>query len=474
MIFNLPSNHKAAFKVLAKISEKTGVYLFLDKNKKPIYAGKAINLKNRITAHWRNLSTILRTSPSATLRTSSKERFFKTAKFLKIEILDSEVAALIRESELIKRFQPKLNVVFRDDKQYFYLCFSDEIFPRTIVLHQQKGLCLGPYTDGRALKNSLSLVRKAFPFCSCKTPHLRQCLNSQIGLCFGFCCEKNHSARATPEASARQATKKQVKQYQENIEKIKKIFSGKDKTLRKEVREQLERAVKNQDFETAQTLKLQLQGLEKVFSHQQHISEKQNFNLKELENLTNLKSIKRIEFFDSSQLQGSNRVAAMTVYHRVKSRQTRQPSLTWRGFENNGYQKNGWRLFKIKNEKAVDDLAMLREVFERRLNHPEWQKPDLIIVDGGKNQLKTALAIFSPAKIRAVSLTKNNRHQPEFLLIPDLSPRFEKSAGTSQPIKARVISLKTLSQPLKNFLEDFSDKTHGFAVRFHRKRRDKV
>lgn len=410
---------------LGKISEKAGVYSFLDKNKKPIYVGKAVNLKKRIQSHQKNLG----------------ERFFETAKFLKIEILDSEVAALIRESELIKKYQPKLNVVFRDDKQYFYLCFSNEVFPRLSILHQQKGLCLGPYTDGRSLKSSLSLVRKAFPFCNCKTPHLRRCLNSQIRLCFGFCCEKDHPA-----------TKKEIEKYRESVRKIKEIFSGKDKTLKKEIEKQLKQAVKNQDFEAAQILKLQLQGLEKVFSHQRHISEKHNFDVRELEKIIGARSINRIEFFDSSQLQGNNRVAAMTVWqNRVK-----------RGLSGD-FQKNEWRLFKIRNEKAKDDLAMLKEVFQRRLNHPEWQKPDLTIIDGGKNQLKVALAIFGPAKIRVISLTKNSRHQPEFLLIPD-------KTGT----RARIIGLTKISKPLKNFLEDFSEKTHGFAIRFHRKRRDRI
>ncbi len=441
MIFKLPSSPKATFNIIKKIPEKPGVYLFLDKNKKPIYIGKAVNLKKRIKSHWGNPSATLPSIKLRTSRTSSKERFFETAKFLKIEILDSEVAALIRESELIKKYQPKLNIVFRDDKQYFYLCFSNEVFPRLSILHQQKGLCLGPYTDGRSLKSSLRLVRKAFPFCSCKTPHLRRCLNSQIGLCSGFCCEKNHLP-----------TKKEIEKYRENIRKIKRIFSGKDKTLKKEIEKQLKQAVKNQDFEAAQILKLQLQGLGKVFSHQRHISEKQSFNVKELEKITGAKSINRIEFYDSSQFQGSNRVAAMTVW------------------QNNRFDKTAWRLFKIKNEKAIDDLAMLKEVFERRLNHPEWQKPDLVIIDGGKNQLKTALAIFGPVKIRVVSLTKNNRHQPEFLLIPD--PSLPKGPGARKT--AKIISLKRLSQPLKNFLEDFSDKTHGFAVRFHRKRRDRI
>ena len=452
MIFKLPSNPKAAFDVIAKISEKTGVYLFLDKNKKPIYVGKAINLKKRIKSHWQ----------------SSEERLFETAKFLKIKILDSEVAALIKESELIKKLHPKLNVVFRDDKQYFYLCFSrpegtswrtNKVFPKISILHRKKDFCLGPYTDGRSLKSSLSLVRKAFPFCSCKIPHLRRCLNSQIGLCFGFCCEKNH-----------QATKKEIEKYRENIKKIKKIFSGKDKTLKKEIEKQIKQAVKTQDFENAQVLKLQLQGLEKVFSHKQYISEtaanetpEKKFNPKELEKLTGVNSINRIEFYDSSQLQGSHCVGAMTVWHRVK-----------RGSEGKSFDKTAWRLFKIKNEKAVDDLAMLKEVFERRLNHPEWQKPDLVIIDGGKNQLKTALAVFNPVKISArggsaigrgekvIALMKNSKHQPEFLLIPD-----------SQKT-AKVVSLKSLSQPLKNFLEEFSAKTHGFAIRFHRKRRDKI
>ncbi|KKS07148.1 MAG: hypothetical protein A2418_01130 [Candidatus Brennerbacteria bacterium RIFOXYC1_FULL_41_11] len=425
MILKLSQDSSATLDAVKKIPEKPGVYSFLDGQKRPLYIGKAINLKNRALSHVRN----------------KKENLFKKSKFLRIAVFDSGVAALIKESELIKKFQPKLNVVFRDDKQYFHLCFTDEDCPRINVLHQKKGFCLGPFTDGKTLKNSLNLVRKTFSFCTCKTTHLRRCLNSQIGLCFGFCCKKYQVM-----------TRAEKSKYQANIKKIKKIFSGKDRSLKKEIEKVIKISVKDEDFEKAQMLKLQLIGLEKIFSHQEFL--KQSYELgrakhdyspgEELKKLTGLKKINRIEFYDSSQLQGSNRVAAMTVWERA------------------AFNKNQWRLFKIKNEKAVDDLAMLKEVFERRQKHPDWQEPSLIIVDGGKNQLKIARNTIKDKKIKMLALQKNIKHAPEQLLI--LQPN-RKSV--------KIINLKSISHPLKNFLEDFSAKTHGFAVRFHRKSRDK-
>ena len=144
-------------------------------------------------------------------------------------------------------------------------------------------------------------------------------------------------------------------------------------------------------------------------------------------------------------MQGSWRVAAMTVW------------------QNNDFDKSAWRLFKIKNEKARDDLAMLEEVLKRRLKHRDWPMPQVLIVDGGKNQLKTARNTIQDSRIKILALQKNKKHAPEELLI------LQSNRKT-----AKVINLTSLSKPLKNFLEDFSEKTHSFAVRFHRKRRDRI
>ncbi|HCI05365.1 MAG: Excinuclease ABC, C subunit [Parcubacteria group bacterium GW2011_GWC1_45_9] len=415
MILAFPEKPGAAFDAVKKIPETTGVYLFLDKNKKPLYIGKAVNLKKRIQGH-------------------NKESFLKKTRFLKIEKTSSEIEALIKESELIKKFQPKYNVVFKDGKNYFYLNFSRGSMPKIFITHRAKGRSIGPFVDGRSLKKSLNLVRRFFPFCSCQTPHLRRCLNSQMNRCFGFCCLKNYEPKSF-----------ELKKYQENVKKIKQIFTGKNLDLRKKITKKIKQAAKKLDFDTAQNLKLQLLGLENIFSHKELVLEKQNFEIEELTKFLGLKKLGRIEFFDSSQMQGSWRVAAMTVW------------------QNNDFDKSAWRLFKIKNEKARDDLAMLEEVLKRRLKHRDWPMPQVLIVDGGKNQLKTARNTIQDSRIKILALQKNKKHAPEELLI------LQSNRKT-----AKVINLTSLSKPLKNFLEDFSEKTHSFAVRFHRKRRDRI
>ena len=104
--------------------------------------------------------------------------------------------ALIRESELIKKHRPKYNVLMRDDKNYFYVGFTREKYPKIFITHQPQTKdyklktinYVGPFTDGGALRSVLKTLRRVFPYCTCTKPHKTPCLNSRIGRCLGVCC----------------------------------------------------------------------------------------------------------------------------------------------------------------------------------------------------------------------------------------------------------------------------------------------
>src|SRR3989344_9006193 len=142
---------------LPKIPQKPGVYFFQDKKQKFLYIGKAVNLKKRLVSYW------------------SKDHNPRLNKMLELAVkvgwqeTDSEIEALILESQLIKKHRPAFNIMLRDDKQYFYVAFTKEVFPKVLISHQQKDI--GPFTDGGALKTTLKFLRRIFPYCTCKQTH---------------------------------------------------------------------------------------------------------------------------------------------------------------------------------------------------------------------------------------------------------------------------------------------------------------
>lgn len=157
----------------------------------------------------------------------------ESARSVTWEELGSEIEALIRESELIKKFRPKYNIALRDDKQYIYVAITKETYPKIFTTHQpaqfsrretssgrptDHAQILGPFTDATALKATLQYLRKIFPYCTCRKPHTRYCLNYHIGKCLGDCCLKD----ATKQKSA----------YAKNIRAIKAILQGKRKNVR--------------------------------------------------------------------------------------------------------------------------------------------------------------------------------------------------------------------------------------------------
>src|SRR3990167_7475463 len=162
-----------------KIPQLPGVYFFKDNRGKTLYIGKATNLRARLRFYFAENQTSLKVK---TLISESKT--------LDWETLGSETEALIREAELIKKHLPKYNVLMRDDKQYFYVGFTKEKFPKIFITHQKNKSAnyLGPFTEGGVLRSALKTLRRAFPYCTCKKPHRRPCLNARIGRCLGYCC----------------------------------------------------------------------------------------------------------------------------------------------------------------------------------------------------------------------------------------------------------------------------------------------
>jgi excinuclease UvrABC nuclease subunit len=166
--FNFLSKDK-----IGRLPKTVGVYCFKNKGK-VLYIGKAANIRQRVKQH------------KDLLGSAEKIGYIKT---------DSEIGALILESKLIKKYQPKYNVAWKDDKNYFYIGITKEEFPRIFITHQTKDKnteYIGPFVDGKSLKQTLKELRKRSPYRTCKNlptgkKAIRPCLWYHLGQCLAPC-----------------------------------------------------------------------------------------------------------------------------------------------------------------------------------------------------------------------------------------------------------------------------------------------
>jgi excinuclease ABC subunit C len=173
---------------IATLPKKPGVYRFKDENGTVIYVGKARNLHNRVQQYFQKS------------RSYDKRMDVLVSKIKDIEltVTDSEVEALILESNLIKKYKPRYNVIFKDDKSYPYITITDEPYPRIFVTRRKtgNGRYYGPYTDAKSMRISLNTVRNIFYVRSCNYDltedsiakrRFKVCLDYHIKKCEGPC-----------------------------------------------------------------------------------------------------------------------------------------------------------------------------------------------------------------------------------------------------------------------------------------------
>lgn len=391
-----------------------GIYTFKEGSRK-LYIGKAANLKARLRSY-------LKTTDPRILKMLS------VADNVEFHATDSDIEALILESQFIKDFRPQFNIVMRDDKQYFYVGFTENTFPRLFLTHQPQSFdaeFIGPFTDGAVLKSTLKFLRKILPYCTCKNPHNNFCLNYHIGRCIGFCCLKKPTTNNL-----------QLMTYRKNIKAVKDILSGKRKSLIKNLTKEMSSAAKKEDFETAIGIRGKIEGLERIFENARVIkdSRPQENALKELARILKLKKPPfRIEGYDISNIQGTNATGSMVV------------------FEDGIPNKNQYRKFKIRSKRTPDDTLMLSEMLQRRFNHPEWRLPDLVLIDGGKGQLNAARAVISSKfQIPIIALAKG---------------RYEIFSTTLGKPKG----MASLPPNVRNLIKSIDAEAHRFAIGYYQK-----
>lgn len=405
-------------KLTKKLPGCPGVYIFRGPKREVFYIGKATSLKSRVASYF---SHDLMGTRGPIIVGMVEES--KTVDYIET---DSVLEALILEAHLIKKHQPPYNTKEKDNKSFNYIIITKEDFPRVLTMRERelelansrlgRGLIsikysFGPFPQGSVLREALSIVRKIFPFRDkCKIGQGKPCFNAQIGLCPGVCMGTVSKT-----------------EYVKNIQRIKLFFEGKKKNLIKGLERDMKAIAKKQKFEEAGRIKKMIFAL----NHIQDVALLKN----DLNPRVALGQGFRIEAYDVAHISGTNVVGVMTVV------------------EDEEPKKSDYRKFKIKTS-TNDDNASLREMLERRFNHPEWSIPKLIVVDGGKAQVNTAENALKEwgLSIPVVGVVKDERHRPrEVLYGKKVKPFFEE----------RLVLLA-------------NSEAHRFAVSFHRQLRGKL
>lgn len=236
---------------LTKIPEKPGCYLHKNSDNKIIYVGKAKNLKKRVTSYFQNKKHDEKTA-----------HLVKNISFVDFIITDTEVEALLLENTLIKKHRPKYNIDLKDSKRYAYLRISDEEYPRLLTARdkKEKGKYFGPFTSGAARESLRVFLIKTFKIRTCRKLPKKECLRYHIDLCDAPCI-----------------TKVSKKEYMSGIKKAEEVLSGKTEDVIKQLKQEMKEHSKNTDYEKAQTVKNQIEGL-LWLSEKQNMERTKRFN----------------------------------------------------------------------------------------------------------------------------------------------------------------------------------------------------
>ena len=409
--------------LILKLPSNLGVYIF-KKGKQILYIGKSVNIRARIYSHLENS----RLDPKESL-------LIKEANEIKYFLVNSEFEALILEAKLIKKYQPKYNTRWRDDKNFLWIKITvDEQFPKVFLVRKEndnQSVYIGPFTSKKEAEMILRETRKIAPFCSDKKINIRPCFYSKIGLC-------NPCPNFIFFLKNKKIKKKLAKEYQRNIRLLIEILKGNTNTLLNKINKKIKILVDKEKFEEAIFWRKILKAMNNLLNKKIDLNTDYKFEslnqLKMLEKFIaqyfSIKKLDRVEGFDVSNLSFQEATASLVV------------------FTEGIADLSQYRRFKIRTvEKS--DTAMLAEAIKRRLNN-NWPLPQLILIDGGINQLKVSSKVIKQKKldIPIISIAKN----PDRVFI----------------IKnKKIIKIPLRKIPGWQILSSIRDESHRFARKYH-------
>jgi len=426
---------RAGEKVHSKFPNTPGVYLFQDQAGRVLYIGKAKNLRARAGSYFLKAAAVDQ-------RTTRLVREAYDIEYLDAE---SEVEALLMESRLIKDIQPKYNRDLRDDKSFPYLQITThEDFPRVEITRQPRssGVKLyGPFTSIGSLRGALQVLQRVFQFRTCSLDineederwrWFRPCLLASIKQCTAPC-----NLRISKD------------DYRRDIARLKKFLEGKRKPLLKEMRAEMQEAAASLRFELAARLRDEIHMLESLNERgelEKH-AQPEVFYVDPKKGLVGLQKIlklrqapRTIEGMDIAHLGGEETVASLVQF------------IDGLPF------KPGYRRYRIREVDGIDDYASMQEVVSRRfarLTELAQQGetdvfPDILLIDGGKGQLNSAVKAFEALSI-----------EPPLILSLAKKEELIYVNGRDEPLR---LSRHAFALRLLQYVRDES---HRFAQHYH-------
>lgn len=444
---------KTLKETVSTITTRPGCYLYKDATGQVIYVGKAKNLNSRVRQYFGKKDTL---SPKTQLLVEN---------IVAIDTIptDSEFDAIILETTLIRTYQPKYNVVARDDKSPLYIAITlHEAVPRIVFEHKTtidapgspltNALIIGPFQSNRVIRQLLRSIRRIIPYCLQKRRDGRPCFYTHIGLC-------NPCPSVIAKMPASSEAREAKRRYRKNISRVALLLSGKSRAVRLALEKEMVDYATSLEFEKALDIKRQLNALDllmiRTFDpmvYTEHSSLPNSSHTDRLDALAHIlktrgviiRPPKRIECIDISNISGAWATGSLVV------------------FADGVPDTEAYRRFRIKIPGVPNDVAMMREVILRRFHHPEWPFPNLLVVDGGKPQVKAAQ--------QALSFILSEREPVEGSLsmnipIIGLAKRFEEiiipSGNTFHSVRL------VRSSPALQLLQHIRDEAHRFAKRYH-------
>lgn len=415
------------------IPAQPGVYVYRDRFGNVIYVGKAVNLRRRMSQYFQASRRTL-----ADPKTRSLLNSIATFEYYEVR---NEEEALILETRLIKEYAPRYNVLMRDDKRFFLLKINpQEAFPRLRLTRLRKddgADYYGPFPRATALREAVDYLNRRFGLrvCHSDLPDATDYQHCQAGI--------------IRDCSAPCIGKETADGYRQRVEAVKKVFSGELEPLLDELKERMSRAATAMRFEVAAQWRDVIATLEEAFGHRGRTfrfaalpataGEDAVKDLQEALKIARPPEV--IEAFDISNIGGTLAVASMVCFEAGKPARSR------------------YRRFRIRTVDHSDDFAMMKEAvgrcYRRRLDE-QRPLPDLIMIDGGKGQLSSAVealvAVECPP-LPVIGLAKKH----EEIFVP----------GRSDPI------VLDHSRPALRLLQAVRDEAHRFAISYHRELRQK-
>lgn len=433
-------------KIIADLPHSPGVYIYKNTNKEIIYIGKAVNLSKRVKQYFQREDAVGDKTPQLVSEIQSLDTIETS----------NEFDALLLEAKLIKEYQPKYNVIAKDDKSplYVILTLGDEL-PRVLFGRKPKkqfsntmgeNVYFGPFQSAKTARNLLRSLRRVVPYCTQKPRNGKKCFYTHLGLCSP--CPSYISKLNDPVEK-----ESLTKEYRKNIFRLRDIMSGKAVQIIHEMEIDMRLLSSEEKFEEAASMRNQIEALRSLLSkrYDPNVYIQSDTLLRELVDkekselisvlkryYPQLKDVNRIECYDISNTMGTYATASMVV------------------MTNGDIDTNEYRKFRMRTKEAPNDFAMMNEVIKRRFNHPEWEYPSLIVIDGGKGQVGAALEglrSFDTTEIQSIPVIGLAKKLEEIIV-----PMGEDWKTIRLPFSSSALKL----------LQRLRDEAHRFAITYHK------